>query len=50
MFELEYPKGPGVTRSFPEVERIEWFDLATARRKINAGQVGLLLDLENILS
>ena len=49
-FELEYPKGSGVTRSFPEVDRIEWFDLATARRKINAGQVGLLLDLENILS
>jgi predicted NUDIX family NTP pyrophosphohydrolase len=53
-FELEYPKGvwrwSGVTSSFPEVDRIEWFDLATARRKINARQVGLLLDLENILS
>jgi predicted NUDIX family NTP pyrophosphohydrolase len=49
-FELEYPKGSGVTRSFPEVDRIEWFDLATAQRKINAGQVGLLLELENILS
>ena len=49
-FELEYPKGSGVTRSFPEVDRIEWFDLATAQCKINAGQVGLLLELENILS
>ena len=49
-FELEYPKGSGVTRSFPEVDRIDWFDLGTARRKINAGQVGLLLELQSILS
>jgi len=49
-FELEYPKGSGVIRSFPEVDRIEWFDLATAQRKINPGQVRLLLDLENVLS
>ena len=49
-FELEYPKGSGVTRSFPEVDRIDWFDLATAQRKINAGQIGLLLELQSILS
>jgi len=49
-FELEYPKGSGVTRVFPEVDRIDWFDLASARRKINAGQVGLLLELKGILS
>jgi predicted NUDIX family NTP pyrophosphohydrolase len=48
-FELEYPKGSGVIRNFPEVDRIEWFDLATAQRKINPGQVGLLLDLKNVL-
>jgi predicted NUDIX family NTP pyrophosphohydrolase len=49
-FELEYPKGSGVIRVFPEVDRIDWFDLASARRKINAGQVGLLLELESLLS
>jgi predicted NUDIX family NTP pyrophosphohydrolase len=49
-FELEVPKGSGVIRSFPEVDRIEWFDLATAQRKIHAGQVGLLLELLRSLS
>jgi predicted NUDIX family NTP pyrophosphohydrolase len=49
-FELEYPKGSGATGIFPEVDRIDWFDLATAQRKINAGQVGLLLELKGILS
>jgi predicted NUDIX family NTP pyrophosphohydrolase len=48
-FELEYPKGSGMFRTFPEVDRIEWFDLATARRKINPGQAGLLSELESIL-
>jgi predicted NUDIX family NTP pyrophosphohydrolase len=49
-FELEYPKGSGVTGIFPEVDRIDWFDLATAQRKINVGQVGLLLELKSLLS
>jgi predicted NUDIX family NTP pyrophosphohydrolase len=49
-FELEYPKGSGVTRTFPEVDRIAWFDIATAQRKINVGQVALLRELQNILS
>ncbi len=49
-FEMEYPKGSGVIRSFPEVDRIEWFDLATAQRRINPGQVGLLLELRSILA
>jgi predicted NUDIX family NTP pyrophosphohydrolase len=48
-FELEHPKGSGVFRTFPEVDRIEWFDLATARRKINAAQAALLDELERIL-
>jgi predicted NUDIX family NTP pyrophosphohydrolase len=49
-FELEYPKGSGVTGIFPEVDRIDWFDLASAQRKINVGQVGLLLELKSLLS
>jgi predicted NUDIX family NTP pyrophosphohydrolase len=49
-FELEYPKGSGVSGTFPEVDRIDWFDLATARRKINVGQVALLLELQSLLS
>ena len=48
-FELEHPKGSGVMRSYPEVDRVEWFDFATAQRKINSGQVGLLLELQRLL-
>jgi len=48
-FELELPKGSGVMRSFPEVDRIEWFDLDAAQRKINPGQVALLLELQRLV-
>lgn len=41
-FEMEWPRGSGVMRSFPEVDRAEWFDCATARRKLVAGQVAFL--------
>jgi predicted NUDIX family NTP pyrophosphohydrolase len=44
-FEIEYPPGSGRMRSFPEVDRVEWFDFATAQRKINAAQVALLREL-----
>jgi len=29
--QLEYPKGSGAIRTLPEVDRIEWFGLATAQ-------------------
>ena len=41
-FTLEWPPRSGRTREFPEVDRAAWFDLATARRKINAAQRELL--------
>lgn len=41
-FELEWPRGSGVIRSFPEVDRAEWVDCATARRRLVAGQVAFL--------
>lgn len=44
-FELEYPAGSGRIASFPEIDRIGWFDLETASRKINPGQVGMLVEL-----
>jgi predicted NUDIX family NTP pyrophosphohydrolase len=49
-FEIEQPRGSGVIRTFPEVDRIEWFDLATARRKIHPGQIGLLIELQRLVS
>ncbi len=41
-FTVEWPKGSGQTRSYPEVDRAAWFDLPEARRRILAAQVPLL--------
>jgi len=49
-FTLEWPPRSGKQRSFPEVDRAAWFDLATARRKINQGQAPLLDALERIVT
>jgi predicted NUDIX family NTP pyrophosphohydrolase len=37
-FELEWPPRSGRRQIFPEVDRAEWFDLASARAKINEAQ------------
>jgi len=49
-FTMEWPPRSGQQQAFPEIDRAEWFDLATARRKIKSGQVGLIDELEMILS
>ena len=41
-FELEWPRGSGRMRSFPEIDRAEWFGLAEARSKVVKGQVQVL--------
>ena len=41
-FEMEWPKGSGQMRAFPEVERAEWFTVERAREKILAAQQPLL--------
>lgn len=45
-FSMEWPPRSGRMQDFPEVDRAAWFDLATARRKIHKGQIGLLDELE----
>jgi predicted NUDIX family NTP pyrophosphohydrolase len=37
-FEMEWPPRSGRRATFPEVDRAEWFDLETARRKILEAQ------------
>jgi predicted NUDIX family NTP pyrophosphohydrolase len=37
-FEIEWPPKSGMRRSFPEVDRVEWFGVAEARGKILPGQ------------
>jgi predicted NUDIX family NTP pyrophosphohydrolase len=41
-FELEWPPRSGRKTAFPEVDRAAWFDLVTARQKMNAAQTELL--------
>lgn len=41
-FELEWPRGSGQRRSYPEVDRAAWFPLAEARRRILPAQAALL--------
>lgn len=37
-FEMEWPPRSGRMQSFPEVDRVQWFGLEEARRKLIAGQ------------
>jgi predicted NUDIX family NTP pyrophosphohydrolase len=41
-FTMEWPRGSGQIREFPEVDRAAWFDLGEARRRINPAQIPLL--------
>lgn len=41
-FDMEWPPRSGRTRTFPEVDRGEWFDVVTAGLKINSAQRAFL--------
>lgn len=45
-FKLEWPPRSGKFVDTPEVDRAEWFDLATARQKMNHAQAGFIDQLE----
>ena len=49
IFEIEWPPKSGKRKSFPEIDRAAWFDLATASEKINAAQRELLERLETMI-
>jgi predicted NUDIX family NTP pyrophosphohydrolase len=49
-FECEWPPRSGRRQTFAEIDRAEWFDPATARTKINAGQAVLLERLGGALA
>jgi predicted NUDIX family NTP pyrophosphohydrolase len=44
-FTIEWPRGSGKVREFPEVDRAEWFDIAEAARRILPGQREFLDEL-----
>lgn len=37
-FTLEWPRGSGTLREFPEIDRVAWFPVEEARAKLLAGQ------------
>jgi predicted NUDIX family NTP pyrophosphohydrolase len=41
-FELEWPKGSGVIREYPEIDRVAWFSVTQAAVKLLKGQRPLL--------
>ena len=49
LFEMEWPPRSGRMQSFPEVDRVAWFDLVQARRKLIAGQAPFIDALVRLL-
>jgi predicted NUDIX family NTP pyrophosphohydrolase len=46
---VTWPPRSGQMIEIPEIDRVEWFDLARAREKLNPGQVPLLDRLSTLL-
>jgi predicted NUDIX family NTP pyrophosphohydrolase len=44
-FELEWPRGSGQVKLYPELDRVGWFPVAVAREKLLKGQRPLLESL-----
>ena len=50
LFEMEWPPRSGELRHFPEVDRVEWFDLHAARAKLLPAQLPFLERLAQALA
>lgn len=48
-FELEWPPRSGVRQRFPEVDRGSWFNIEEAKKRVHAGLVPILDELERML-
>ena len=49
-YDMEWPPHSGVVQTFPEIDRVEWFDLDEARRRLKAAQVPFLDRLQAALT
>ncbi len=49
-FEMEWPPRSGRHERFPEIDRVEWFDLDEARRRVKPTQIPLIDRLETALA
>jgi predicted NUDIX family NTP pyrophosphohydrolase len=48
-FSLEWPKGSGVVRDYPEIDAARWFTASEARTKLVKGQIPILDALLELL-
>ena len=48
-FEMEWPPHSGRKQEFPEINRVEWFDVPSARDKIRSAQIPFLDRLQDAL-
>jgi len=48
-YNMEWPPRSGIVQSFPEIDRVEWFELDEARRRLKAAQVPFLDRLQAAL-
>ena len=48
VFKIEWPPRSGKKQTFPEVDKAAWFDMETAKVKINPAQAALIDDLTQI--
>lgn len=49
-FMLEWPPKSGKMIEIPEVDSAAWFNIPTARKKINTAQIGILDELINVVN
>lgn len=42
MFEMVWPPGSGRVQAFPEIDRVEWFDVDEAKRRVKPTQIPLI--------
>ncbi|MDB5063489.1 MAG: hypothetical protein JWP67_3332 [Mucilaginibacter sp.] len=50
LFEIEWPPKSGKRVSFPEIDRAGWFIIDIAKQKIIPGQMGLIEELEKLIT
>src|SRR5271166_6000667 len=48
-FTMEWPPKSGRQMEFPEIDRADFFDVATARRKLKAAQVAMIEELQRVV-
>jgi predicted NUDIX family NTP pyrophosphohydrolase len=50
LFEMEWPPKSGKKASFVEVDKTAWFSIDEAKKKITAGQLSLIEELQEVLN